>query len=545
MMLSNFKILISLILLGLLIGCTDWNIDPQDIETPDPVTVSITAVTDTSVTIKWTESLDSKFLSYTVYYNKVSPVDTTAANCVDTIYLKQDTHKTINGLTPKTPYFFRVGVNSTLGSASFSEEVDTTTFESIADKKLILDEVDSTDDVHETSVHLKWTKNWDDGFGKGNYVIYYNLTNSVDTNSILFDTVDTDTITVNSLLRDTTYYFKVYQLRNGVPSAGSNIVSAKTTKGEPQAIKVNTKKAGNNSITLSWSPSTELDFNRYFVVMDVNTAVDTFSRYDSTKSNVYVVDSNLTTITIDSIFGSPLEMNQLYWFSVYVEDTSLLVTPTAPDSITTDDGIADPVEISIGSVTNTSVVLNWTKNSDADFSKYLIYMGTTDSVTDGDSLIDSISNKETTSYPITGLDSLTKYWFKVYVKSTYGIATSSNEVVNFPVILTSQAVEMEVDSITDPVNHDTSYTVNLIWQGGDDYHNDSFKKYVVYRSNDSFNSILDAKIISEITEIGTYTYADSTIVKGNEYHYRIYHQSLDGDGYLVEQFSNEIIIDVN
>ncbi len=539
-MFNNLKILISFVLVGLLIGCTDWNIDPEDIETPDPVTVTITAVTDSSVTINWTESLDSKFLSYTVYYDKTSPVDTIAANAVDTIFLKQDTHKTITGLQANKQYFFRVSVNSTLGSASFSAEVDTTTFESIADKKLALSV--NKDKTKENSISLSWTKNWEDQYDGNDYLVYYGFTPNVDSSSLNCDTTSLDTIVIDSLESDTAYFFKVYQIRNGVPSAGSNVVSDTTTKGEPSAVKLISKDAGNNHIKLSWSTSIDTsDFKRYFVVLNTVTAVDTFSRYDSNSVNLFpinLIDS--TTIEIDSIDTNALSMSTLYWYSIYVEDSAGNVTPTAPDSITTDDGIADPVELSIDSVTNTSAVLIWTKNIDADFSQYLIYYGTTDSVTEDDSLKATIVNKETTSYKITGLDSLTKFWFKVFVKSTYGIATPSNEVVNYPVILYSNldTIINEADST------DTSYTVNLIWQGGDDYNSDSFKKYVVCRSESSFNSVLSGDKKAEITDIESYDYLDTTVIKNKTYHYRIYHQSLDSEGYLVNQFSNEVVVEV-
>ena len=85
-----------------------------------------------------------------------------------------------------------------------------------------------------------------------------------------------------------------------------------------------------------------------------------------------------------------------------------LNTPTAPNS--------------------NSVQLTWTQIDHPDFNYYRIYRSFSPGVTEQSTMITEITNSTTTSYNDSGLQPSTLYYYKVYVYSTGGASTPSNEV---------------------------------------------------------------------------------------------------------------------
>jgi len=85
-----------------------------------------------------------------------------------------------------------------------------------------------------------------------------------------------------------------------------------------------------------------------------------------------------------------------------------LNTPTAPNS--------------------NSVQLTWTQIDHPDFNYYRIYRSFSPGITEQSTMITEITNNTTTSYNDSGLQPSTLYYYKVYVYSTGGASTPSNEV---------------------------------------------------------------------------------------------------------------------
>ena len=64
-----------LMLFALLLSCADY--DLLDSDDPDPVKLSITSVSDSTVSLKWTRSTAEDFRNYKVYYSRNDVVDNT------------------------------------------------------------------------------------------------------------------------------------------------------------------------------------------------------------------------------------------------------------------------------------------------------------------------------------------------------------------------------------------------------------------------------------------------------------------------------------
>lgn len=87
-----------------------------------------------------------------------------------------------------------------------------------------------------------------------------------------------------------------------------------------------------------------------------------------------------------------------------------------------------PVNVTAGSPTTNSIHINWTASQDVNFSAYKIYYSTSASVSENSTLASTILDKATTGYTITGLNSNTTYYARVFVLNSQGQSTGSNTV---------------------------------------------------------------------------------------------------------------------
>jgi hypothetical protein len=77
-------------------------------------------------------------------------------------------------------------------------------------------------------------------------------------------------------------------------------------------------------------------------------------------------------------------------------------------------------------VTQSSIILTWTKSKDPDFAKYEIYRSTSPGVIG--TLIATITNQAVTSYMVTGLSAGTTYYFTIRVVDTEGLTADSHQI---------------------------------------------------------------------------------------------------------------------
>ncbi|MFZ1290633.1 MAG: fibronectin type III domain-containing protein, partial [Melioribacteraceae bacterium] len=81
-----------------------------------------------------------------------------------------------------------------------------------------------------------------------------------------------------------------------------------------------------------------------------------------------------------------------------------------------------------GEVTKNSIQLGWTKVNDSNFSNYKLYRSIINNVDENSTLVTIINNSDQNTFTDEGLNSATVYYYKVYVYSTNGIGSPSNEV---------------------------------------------------------------------------------------------------------------------
>lgn len=198
------------LILPVLLFCLCADYDLLNLGDPENVILSITNVTDSTVTLKWSKCNDEDFSNYKVYYSRNETVDWNDS-LVDSLLFNIDTTRTVRKLVPDTRYFFRVIVNTGRGRYSASNEVDTVTGKDTADATEEL-KLYSPLNITDSSVTLKWSK-YNTSFDS--YRIFMDTTWNVTFQDSLIKPVYYDTVTtVYGLVKNKTYWFKVYVNKN-------------------------------------------------------------------------------------------------------------------------------------------------------------------------------------------------------------------------------------------------------------------------------------------------------------------------------------------
>jgi hypothetical protein len=498
--------------------CTDWDLGADEDDPPDPVTLEIIGVADTTVTLRWTQSQDEGFESYKVYYSLSDIVDTTD-KIADTIFFSHDTVKTVKPLDPEKHYYFRVIVSTTRNLISASNIVDTTTLKSFTNLKLELLQPDTLEDITESSVILQWKKNWIEEVTR--YFVYMDTSASVDSLDTTVATIyDGEATTIEGLERLKDYWFRVFLDRNGIPSAGSNVIKITTTSGVPEPVTLDSitdADIKDTAITIRWSKSRDDDFLRYIVYYDTISTVDTFTSYtsiDTTSSRLkYVTDVNDTVLEI-----SPLKRDTTYWFAVYVQDSTNFIKTSNKQSAKTKEGKPTGVALYIDSTSDTSAYLHWTMNADDDFYRYVVYFNDTlniDTITEIDTTDIRIGAKvveqDDTTATILPLERNEKYWFVVYVEDMTGFITKSN-------IDTAVTDDGYPTPVTLQKTNVTDTTITLFWNKNIDK---DFKCYQIY-SNAGNSVDSTGNLEPEITNNSDTSLTIGSLKKFTQYAFIIY-----------------------
>ncbi len=201
----------------IILSCADYEMIGDPDRTPDPVTLEIIVVTDSSVTLRWTQSKDEYFSRYVVYYGTDDIVDLNDKP-VDTLSFSVDTVKTVRRLYDNKRYYFRVIVFNEMGNFSVSNIVDTVTKENMKGKLKLAAPVITDYDA----LILCWSKALEPF---DYYAVYADTNPSVGTNdAIIAKVFDDTTKTITGLTPHNSWWFRVYAQRDTVVVATSNIV---------------------------------------------------------------------------------------------------------------------------------------------------------------------------------------------------------------------------------------------------------------------------------------------------------------------------------
>lgn len=393
---------------------------------PDPVTLITAEVSEPpdapSVTLNWSQSLDTAFQGYAIYRSQSAVVDSLSrliATITNASVLSQQDTDVIEGQT----YRYRVYVRNDLGLETGSNTLQAQVTNLRPPAAVTLQQPTS---VGVTSVGLEWSQSSDRDFAS--YRVYRNETGAVtDADQLVATIPDIGRAYCDDsgLQENTTYYYRVYVFDEGGLKSRSNEVQV-TTKQPEQPGPVDlmppiiAEPPDPASVTLNWDRSQDTDFAAYQVFRAESLPVDSLSRLVST------IESAATLSYQDSAVAE----GRTYYYRVYVQDTAGHETGSNT-VLAFVQNLRPPTAVTLqnpDAVGSTRIGLDWSRSTDLDFGSYRIYRNTTGDVTDSDQMIAEISDIGRTFYDDEGLQANTKYYYRIYTFDQGGLEARSNEV---------------------------------------------------------------------------------------------------------------------
>ncbi len=463
-----------------------------------PSAVTLTSpsnITETSMTLTWTQNSDSDFASYQIYQSTTSGQ---LGSLIYTIGTQTTITHIVTGLSPSSTYYFTVRVVDTGTLYADSNQVSGTTLATNTVPTAVT--LNTPTNITENFMTLSWSQNADTDFA---YYQIYQSTTSGQLGSLIhtIGTQSTTSYIVTSLSPSTTYYFTVRVIDTGSLYADSNQVSGMTlaTNTAPTAVTLNSPTdITETSMTLSWSQNADSDFASYQIYQSATSGL--------LGSLIHTIGTQTTT----SYIVTGLTSDSIYYFTVRVIDTgslysdsnqvsgTTLATNTQPTAVT----LNDPTDITEGSMN-----LSWTPNADADFASYQIYQSTTFGQLG--TLIQTIGTQSTTCYIVTGLSPSTPYYFTVRVIDAGSLTADSIQKSGLTLTPNTQPTAVTLNDPTDI----TENSMNLSWSQNADA---DFASYQIYQST-TFGQL--GTLIHTIGTQSTTDYIVTGLSSSTTYHF--------------------------
>jgi len=279
----------------------------------------------------------------------------------------------------------------------------------------------------------------------------------------------------------------------------------------PDTIEIISTTFNNGGFDITWEESNASDFDQYKLYHSISETID--------DSTMIYTSNNVDEVTYFMDNADPLIFNYFY---IVVSDSFDYSTKSR---IYTSSLDPKPNAIHIESVTYDDLIMNifWNESQDTDFLKYELYKGVD---TTNTSLLETFSNKSTTSYSLNDFDPHSHNYFRIIVYDTLNQSTKGNFLSNLiqPI---PEAVSLDpIDSFGNELT--------IVWSV---YPTSDFQRYNLYQAYDI--SMNDKEILlttSSRTE-NSYFSAD------NDYETTYYFQVSIIDDWGYEVFSNIESID--
>ncbi len=474
----------------------------------------------------WSESNEDDFSTYRLFRSTSSGVDT-SSKLLTTIFDKSNTSYTDSDVNANDTYYYRLFVFDRFGLVKGSNQVSGNVESNTPPTSVRLFSPSPGQDDPLTSLELTWTKNNDSDFHS--YQIYQSTENSVDTTNQLLAIITDQNRTqfvATKLAENQEYFYCIYVYDiQGMP-AKSNEVSGKTGINQPPSVvtlfSVSPVANSLTSLKLNWSKNEDDDFAAYQIYRSLTAGVD------STTSVV----ATITNQSMISYEDTGLKEDTEYFYRIFVYNTRGLFSKSNEKSGQTNSNIP-PQRVTLYPIVALqddlhAVHLNWSENTESDFSKYKIYRSTNPSVDSTSFLVKVITNQQTNEFEDTGLAEATTYYYRIYVYDEGGLGTGSNiengttnaNKAPGPVVLATPSV---LDSVT----------LRLSWSRNSD---NDFSMYTLFRSNASISDTISTAPIAIINNQGTTEFVDTNLEPNTIFYYRIFVNDAGG----LRSGSNEV-----
>lgn len=445
---------------------------------------SATGISTASIMLKWKNNSTTASKFY---------IEMNTSNCCymlkDSVLIG-DTTYIVNNLQKNTTYWFRIRCKDEGGYSDY------VTFSGRTNDTLPKAPVNlDAQEFLQTAIRLSWVDSSDNETA-------FVIERREDGNPV-FTAVDSVNANIKQytsygLSASTRYHFRVRAKNSGGYSAYSNTDSADTYPAPAAASDLVITSVRKDAVVLSWTDNSNNETG--FVIERAFTQNGTYTSYDSVAADV----------TSRNVTG--LNPNTRYFFRVKTKDDYGYATPTnTVDTVTLPTAPAAPSLLSTGSLSTTSIRLNWADNSNNE--TYFLIEQSMDPVDDFEVIDSTIAGVST--YVVNNLNPATYYYYRVRAKNAGGFSSYSNYAMGVTNVNVPHAPTFLSE---DDSRHNW---VKFSWS------DNSFNEvaFVVQRAVGVTSTVYtDFKTYPAGTTVGY----DSTVTAGDVYKYRVYARNSAG-----------------
>jgi titin len=436
-----------------------------------PTGVGAIAKSSTSIEISWTAANGAT--SYQVFRSATSggtydPVGTQAASPYTDV-----------GLTPSTPYYYKVKAVNSVGASDFSSEAAATTQAPPAQAPGIPTGVGATA-ISSTSINVSWIA----VSGATSYIVFRSATSGGTYTQV--GTPSASPYNDGGLTASTPYYYKV-KAANAVGESDYSSEVTATTQAPPVVAPgiptgVGATATSSTSISVSW---TAVSGATSYKVFRSATSGGTYTQVGTPASSPYA-DAGLTASTAYyykvSAVNSAGESGQ----SSYASATTQAPPLQAP-------GI--PTGVGATATSSMAISVSWTAVNGA--TSYKIFR----SPVSGGTYYMQVGTSATSPYLNTGLTASTPYYYKVSAVNSVGESAQSSEA-------TATTPPAYPTGVSATATSSTAISISWTVVGG-------VTSYKVFRS---------ATLGGTYAQVGTSTtspYVDAGLTPNTAYYYKV------------------------
>ena len=350
-----------------------WFVDDVRVaEAPVPVTLRATQTNRNSVTLAWEQSAAPGFALYRLYRSLSPGVDWHTARLVAEVADNSVTNVTDIAASPKSRYYYRLGVVNTDGMVTLGNEIAVTTL---------------------AGMDYPFVDNGEGGGGTWIPDAPWALS-------------DEDAASPNRAWSDSpgTNY------ANGIASQSLTLAAPLFLAGQAKSpvLCFNHKYdfAPGDSANLEVSSNSGADWSS--LVVYTGTATNTWQRGRLSLS-AYTNASLLVRFRVTTDSAGTADG----W---HVDDISIAESP---------DVVSAPI---LDNVTSHSIRISWAANTNAQFSYYAIFRSTAPGAGINSTLVATVTNQSVTTLTDAALALDTPYFYRVYAVSAYGTFSADSEL---------------------------------------------------------------------------------------------------------------------
>ena len=480
-------------------------------------------VTDNALELGWSASGERDFNRYELQQSGQQNFSS-----IKYIFNSSDQARTgflVTGLTRQTTYYFRMRVYDNAGLFSDSNVVSATTL--LGNIPPVASVLAQPFSITNSSMSLGWSRNGDGDFAR--YELHRGTSKGFALNASNLLASITDR-TVNGTVADnlassTTYYFRLRTFDTGGLYNDSNEVNATTSAVNIPPVAVvlgNPTEISDASMKLTWTRNNDSDFNRYELYMGNE------SGFNLTVSPLQIVTNQSAT----SYTVTGLSNNTTYYFRVRVVDNAGLFNDSNEVAGMTQPPNAPPRPVTLldpTAIGETTVTLEWTESDEVDFKQYEVAYSMEQGFNiSNQNILETLVDRNQTTYQATGLASNTTYYFKVRVKDITNLWADSNEVS----AVTEPNQPPGAVALYWPIN-ETESSMELEWS---ESAATDFLRYELYRAPTTGFQPKDATLVAQIPEKTAVRYNVTGLEANTTYYFKV----LVFDTGLLSAESNEV-----